>query len=148
MQKQKTSTFRPITIIAASLCALYLTQQSPAASILGWGSQRLDSTQFLTNRFTAIAAGGSYSLALRSDGTIVGWGADYYGQTTPPAGNDFTAIAPGHEHSLALERVCRYVLAGDLNDDCDVDFDDFAQLAENWLTDCHTDPNNPACIPK
>ncbi|MBN2271878.1 MAG: carboxypeptidase regulatory-like domain-containing protein, partial [Sedimentisphaerales bacterium] len=38
----------------------------------------------------------------RSDGTIVGWGTDYYGQATPPAGNEFTAIAAGWLHSLAL----------------------------------------------
>ncbi len=33
---------------------------------------------------TAIAAGSDYSLALRSDGTVVGWGSnEYWGQATP-----------------------------------------------------------------
>ena len=54
------------------------------------------------NDFVAIAAGGYHSLALRSDGRIVGWGANENGQATPPAGNNFIAIAAGELHSLAL----------------------------------------------
>jgi len=38
--------------------------------------------------------------------------------------------------------------ASDLNDDCKVDFADFALMAENWLVDCRLDPTNPACVPK
>lgn len=34
---------------------------------------------------TAIAAGGLHSLALKSDGTVVAWGLDNYGQVSPPA---------------------------------------------------------------
>jgi hypothetical protein len=53
---------------------------------------------------TAIAAGGLHSLALKSDGTVVGWGDDSYGQVTPPAGlSNVTAIAAGFGHSLALQ---------------------------------------------
>lgn len=82
----------------------------------------------------------------------------------PPAGNNFTAISAGYRHSLALQRVCQYTLAGDLNDDCEVDFDDlaamagkwlvdvdfshFADMAENWLIDCYVEPTDPACVPK
>jgi len=40
---------------------------------------------------------------------------------------------------------CDYLLDGDLNRDCRVDFDDFSMLALNWLTDCSSDPVNPAC---
>jgi hypothetical protein len=43
-------------------------------------------------------------LALKSDGTVVGWGRDDYGQTTIPAGlTGVTAIAAGGLHSLALK---------------------------------------------
>ena len=45
-------------------------------------------------------------------------------------------------------RVCRYVFAADSNDDCEVDFDDFALTTAHWLIDCNADPNDPACIPK
>ncbi len=43
---------------------------------------------------------------------------------------------------------CMFVLAGDLNDDCTVDFYDFAIMAANWLIDCDTNPSDPACAPK
>ena len=44
-----------------------------------------------------------HSLALKSDGSLVGWGNNVYGQTNVPAGNDFMAIAAGGFHSLALK---------------------------------------------
>lgn len=55
----------------------------------------------------AIAAGLAYSnpsyLALRADGTIVGWGDNYFGQTTIPASaTNVVAIAMGRFHCLAL----------------------------------------------
>jgi len=46
---------------------------------------------FLATRTTSMA------------GYIVGWGANDYGQTTAPAGNNFVAIAAGMSHSLALK---------------------------------------------
>ena len=37
------------------------------------------------------------------EGSLVGWGANYYGQTDVPAGNDFVAIAAGLQYGLALK---------------------------------------------
>ncbi len=52
---------------------------------------------------TAIAAGYCHSLALRADGTAIGWGYDIYNQATIPASaTNVTAIAAGMFHSLAL----------------------------------------------
>lgn len=42
----------------------------------------------------------------------------------------------------------RYKLAGDLNDDCLVNFWDFCLMMENWLTDCRVQPTDSACVPK
>jgi hypothetical protein len=51
----------------------------------------------------AIAAGGEHSLALRTNGTVLAWGGNTYGQTNVPAGlSNVTAIAAGYYHSLAL----------------------------------------------
>ena len=50
--------------------------------------------------------------------------------------------------SGTIVQICEYALAGDLNNDCKVDFRDFARMAENWLIDCQANPSNPACVPK
>jgi len=44
--------------------------------------------------------------------------------------------------------VCQYVLFGDFNNDCKIDFYDFALMAANWLIDCNINPSDPACKPK
>jgi hypothetical protein len=56
---------------------------------------------------------------------------------------DGFSIVPG-----VPEPICNYVIAGDLNDDCKVNFADFAILAENWLVDCELTPNDTACTHK
>jgi hypothetical protein len=43
-----------------------------ASEVVGWGGQKLPNAP-LTN-LTKIAAGGEHNLALKSDGSIVGWG--------------------------------------------------------------------------
>jgi trimeric autotransporter adhesin len=61
----------------------------------------------------AIDAGSYHSLALKSDGTVVGWGAGLtatgsfpnYGQTAIPAGlSGVIAISAGGSHSLAISQ--------------------------------------------
>jgi hypothetical protein len=68
----------------------------------------------------AIASGGRHCLALTSDGTVAGWGSDFYGQATGvPSGtsrytngivmlngqtlSNVVAIAAGSSHSVALK---------------------------------------------
>jgi hypothetical protein len=52
----------------------------------------------------AIAAGRSHSVALKSDGTVVAWGWNSYGQSTVPPGlSGIVSIAAGGGHNLALK---------------------------------------------
>jgi hypothetical protein len=44
--------------------------------------------------------------------------------------------------------ICQYMLVGDLNNDCKVDFRDFALMVANWLIDCDVTPGDPACVLK
>src|SRR3954447_10282124 len=77
-----------------------------AGTVVGWGSNssRQASPPAGLTGVTAIAAGDSHSLALKSDGTVVAWG-DYDSEyKNPPAGlTGVTAIAAGGYHSLALK---------------------------------------------
>ena len=41
---------------------------------------------------------------------------------------------------------CRFAPLGDLNDDCQVNLQDLAVLAANWLIDCSLDSADPACL--
>ncbi|MFC3343048.1 immunoglobulin-like domain-containing protein [Paenibacillus abyssi] len=51
-----------------------------------------------------VDGGGSHSLALKPDGTVVAWGNNDYGQTDVPAElNGVVAISAGWSHSLALK---------------------------------------------
>ena len=53
--------------------------------------------------FTAVAAGLSHTVALRTDGSVVVWGSNFHGQTDVPNGlKDMTAIAAGGLHTVAL----------------------------------------------
>lgn len=52
----------------------------------------------------AIDSGWYHNLALKTNGTVVAWGANLYGQATVPTGlSNVTAIAAGAEHNLALK---------------------------------------------
>ena len=82
--------------------------------------------------FVVIAAGYYHSLALKSDGRLVGWGNDDYGQATPPDPNnfDFVAIAAGYDYGLTLKKSSK---PGDFNFDGQVDSEDLRILGNNWL---------------
>jgi hypothetical protein len=100
--KKTSATICLIMVVLVSLIVqAVFTLPAYGYEIVGWGSQKTPNDP-LTN-ITKIAAGYRHSLALKSDGTIVGWGLNDCGQATTPDGNDFTAIAAGMYHSLALK---------------------------------------------
>jgi alpha-tubulin suppressor-like RCC1 family protein len=55
------------------------------------------------NGVKAIAAGGGHSLVLKTNGVVVGWGDNTFGQATAPAAlSQVRSIAAGLTHSVAL----------------------------------------------
>ncbi|HOG45479.1 MAG TPA: PKD domain-containing protein [Anaerolineae bacterium] len=88
----------------------------PPTAVVAWGTSHGDVPAGLTD-VTAIAAGGAHSLALRSDGSVVGWGDNSKGQATVPAAglSGVVAIAAGHLHSLALKSDGTVVARGDFS---------------------------------
>ena len=52
--------------------------------------------------FTNISAGYSHYLAIQHDGTVVAWGDNDYGESSPPAGlSNVVGVAAGNSISLA-----------------------------------------------
>lgn len=52
----------------------------------------------------AIAAGGAHTVALKSDGTVVAWGYNLFGETAPPPQlRGVAAVAAGWYHTVALK---------------------------------------------
>ena len=52
-------------------------------------------------RFVEVAAGGFHSCGIRTDGTVVCWGANWEGQADPPQG-EFTVLSSGWDHSCGI----------------------------------------------
>jgi alpha-tubulin suppressor-like RCC1 family protein len=106
----------PLAVLLIGLISSPAWAAPAAGKIIAWGSNQYGQTNVPAgNDFVAIDAGrGYHGLALRSDGSLAGWGWNYgdkdlgtydifYGQAIVPAGNDFKAIAAGATHSLALK---------------------------------------------
>lgn len=75
-------------------------------TVIGWPSKTL---QGPTN-VTELSAGGNainqqaHNLAILVDGTVTGWGANTYGQASPPAGlSNVVEIAAGYSFSVAIK---------------------------------------------
>ena len=106
----------PLAVLLIGLISAPPAWAVPAGKLVAWGNNQYGQTNVPAgNNFVAIdASQGFHSLALRSDGSLAGWGSNYgdpilgagdifYGQAIVPAGNDFKAIAAGAFHSLALK---------------------------------------------
>jgi len=87
-----------------ALSGSMVVKSDDAGSIVSWGAIAFDSSEPDANDFVAISAGEGHTLALKSDGSVIGWGANGFGQASPPDGNDFIAIAAGHIQSLAIRK--------------------------------------------
>ncbi len=72
-------------------------------AVIEWGYAPLTPLTGLKD-IVAIADGETHTVALRSNGKVVSWGNDSYGQTDVPTNlNSVVAISAGFVHSLALK---------------------------------------------
>ncbi|HEU5069510.1 MAG TPA: choice-of-anchor Q domain-containing protein [Verrucomicrobiae bacterium] len=72
-----------------------------------WGNYNVDGETNIPaglGGLMSLATGSGHTLALKRDGTVVGWGFNNYGQTIPPTGlSNVIRVAAGNIFSLALK---------------------------------------------
>lgn len=106
----------------SAVAKFYRVARLPHGFADGWGVGLGNVPAGLTN-MVAVAAGGrdgfnatpfTHSLALRCDGTVAAWGANYFGQTNVPTNLvAVVAVAAGGRHSLALKEDGTITVWGD-----------------------------------
>jgi len=81
-----------------------LAQPREEGSLVAWGGSNYfgECNVPAGDDFIYVDAGGSHSVAIRSNGSLVAWGMGSYGQCNVPEGNDFVDVAAGGYHSVAL----------------------------------------------
>jgi alpha-tubulin suppressor-like RCC1 family protein len=95
--------FVPALAGASALLCPHASCAPLAGTVVQWGEYAVPLVEPGT-RFKAIASGFDYTfLAVKMDGTVVGWGRNGYGEASPPPGlSNVVAIAEA-THSVALK---------------------------------------------
>ena len=92
----------PVSLVASNRYGLGRgTLTLRVNAIIGWGSNdhgQLDAP-FGAGEVTALVSGPAHVLALRADGSLLGWGA---GAPIPARASNVVAVAAGYDHSVAL----------------------------------------------
>src|SRR5688572_22589864 len=77
----------------------------PTGSVVAWGLGPQTNVPPGLSNAVAIAAGGTETMAVKEDRTVVAWGDNVYGETNVPAGlGNVVAIAAGCAHAVALKQ--------------------------------------------
>src|SRR6266481_5068765 len=69
-----------LSLICLALSGQFLSGANLAGQGAGWGAGMLPNVEPGTT-FSTIAAGGDQSLAVKSDRTVLGWGANFLGES-------------------------------------------------------------------
>jgi trimeric autotransporter adhesin len=94
------------TLFLLLTAAASLRAQSVGGYVVAWGANGLAQTNVPAglNGVTAIAAGSTHIVTLKTNGTMMAWGNNGSGQTNIPAGlSGVKAIAAGGYHTVALK---------------------------------------------
>jgi alpha-tubulin suppressor-like RCC1 family protein len=93
-----------IVIVLLALFSVLRTYSAQSGTVISWGAEVLPLVDPST-RFIAVGGGNGYSVALKPDGSVVAWGANYeYECVVPTSVTNVRAIAVGEGHTLALNR--------------------------------------------
>ena len=76
-----------LAVLAFIFFPLLSANAAPPGQVVAWGDNSSGaSTIPAGSAVIAIAAGGSHTVILNSDGTVQAWGYNYFGQTNVPTG--------------------------------------------------------------
>jgi len=105
---------------------------------------KTDNAALMARSVIAGSAGGGHTCALKEDNSIVCWGRNYEGQSTPPAGNNFTQVSNGGWHTCALTKDNRLVCWGsnELGQSTPPAGNDFTQLSSGEEHTCALKKDN------
>ncbi len=90
---------------------------------------------YIPPKYTAVSAGDLHSCGIRTDGTIVCWGDNEYGQLDAPTGT-FTNVAVGIRHSCGIRTGGAVVCWGSSSRQLDAPGGRFLSIATNAFHTC------------
>src|SRR3954471_11371149 len=106
---------RVVTLLSVLSLSSPAFGNPPKGQLVSWGSIGISYTGPGT-KFTGIAAGCEFNLAITSAGKVVGWGLSLDHQLAiPPNVTNVVAVVAGFYHSLALQQDGRVIAWGGNN---------------------------------
>jgi hypothetical protein len=115
MSIRRPTTWRPVVLVlpAGAIAAMIgvfadvraaHAPSAEAGKLVAWGLNDRGQTDVPSGSdFVSVAAGSTFCVALRSDGTLVQWGySTFTGSYPVPSGDDFVRIDAGANHAMAL----------------------------------------------
>ncbi|HTI69766.1 MAG TPA: immunoglobulin domain-containing protein [Candidatus Limnocylindria bacterium] len=93
----------PTNLVELAIGPNFAVALKDNGEIIRWGS--FNTPPAFTNGILSISAGRAHVLAVRTDGTVFGWGSNLKGDLTIPGGlNNVLSVAAGDNFSLAIIR--------------------------------------------
>ena len=95
------------SIASANGSVIFVNVAVNRANIAVWGADNMPDQNSTAAGLTSVVGIDTFErfdLALRADGSVAGWGSNYYGETSLPAGlTGIVGVGAGYGHSVALK---------------------------------------------
>ena len=93
----------PIAATIAAVCSIVGCTETPTVPpVSSMSSPQAQVSAITASGYVQVSAGEYHTCALRTDGSLVCWGYNVYGQATPPAGTTFAQVSAGAHVTCAV----------------------------------------------